>query len=95
MTASLIPMGRSSGLIQPRGLARKERTQIERAGAARAYKVQAIGVITQIALQEVSALSALEGRLISATPLAEERLRLLVDTATGAMASHIARMANE
>ena len=91
---SLVPIGRS-GLVRPRGLPARERIQIERAGAARAYRVQAIGVVSQIALQQVSDLSAMEGRLITATPLAEERLRLIADTAAGAMATHIARMANE
>jgi hypothetical protein len=92
---SLVPVRGNSALVRPRGLASKDRVQIERSAAARAYRVQAASVVGQLAAQEASSLSALEGRLITMTPLAEDRLRLIVDTTVGVMATHIARMANE
>lgn len=57
-----------------------------------AAKVRGLAYVAHVAVTEVAALSAEEGRLISQCPLAEPRLQAIVDTYTGVAAAAIARM---
>lgn len=92
MTSSIVPLGPTSSLTKAGRDSRREIARIERDAIARATKVQAIAAVTHVALHEVARLSAVEGELVKAVPLAEARLASLADTATLAMADHIAKM---
>jgi hypothetical protein len=88
MSAGIVPYG--AGRL-PRAvgqqLARSEQRALVDAG-----EVQAITFVAHVGLHAVAEISDLEGRLIAQTPLAEARLKAIGDTATGAIASEIARM---
>ncbi len=64
----------------------------ERRALVHATEVRAIEFVTRVGLQSIAELSELEGRLIAQTPLAEARLKMLADTAAGAIASELVRM---
>lgn len=57
-----------------------------------AGRVQAAAYVTHVALQQVALLSGEEGRLMQICPLAEPRLKILVDNFTGVAAAEIAGM---
>jgi hypothetical protein len=69
--------------------------QIEQAaynGLTTAAHVQAAAFVTDVSMHYVAALSASEGTLIEMSPLAEPRLKVLVDRFTLVAATDIARM---
>jgi hypothetical protein len=87
-----------SGIVPyegPRRLPRHLSQQLaysERKALAHATEIRAIEFVARVGLQSVAELSELEGRLIAQTPLAEPRLKVIADTAAGAIASEIVRM---
>jgi hypothetical protein len=73
-------------------LASQQMATSERRALVHATEVRAIEFVTRVGLQSIAELSELEGRLIAQTPLAEARLKMLADTAAGAIASELVRM---
>ena len=87
--SSIVPFEGSRRL--PR-LASQQIAGSERRALVHATEVRAIEFVTRVGLQSIAELSELEGRLIAQTPLAEARLKMLADTAAGAIASELMRM---
>ena len=73
-------------------LASQQMAASERRALVHATEVRAIEFVTRVGLQSIAELSELEGRLVAQTPLAEARLKMLADTAAGAIASELVRM---
>jgi hypothetical protein len=73
-------------------LANQQMAASERRALVHATEVRAIEFVARVGLQSIAELSELEGRLIAQTPLAEARLKMLADTAAGAIASELVRM---
>jgi len=61
----------------------------------RARSIQSVGFTTEVAMFTVASLSNLEGELVKQVPLAEPRLDAIVNTATGVIASQLARLARD
>ena len=62
-------------------------------GLEAAARVHAAAFVTQTAMWHTASLSAEEGRLVEMCPLAEPRLKALVDHFTGTACAEIAGMA--
>jgi hypothetical protein len=73
-------------------LASQQMAASERRALVHATEVRAIEFVARVGLQSIAELSELEGRLVAQTPLAEARLKMLADTAAGAIASELVRM---
>ncbi len=87
MASDLVRYSSSARLprLVARDLDRVRSTAIVQVG-----RIQATEFVAEAAMQAVSSLSDLEARLIVQTPLADARLKVIVDTATGAMAAEVA-----
>ena len=89
MSGGLVPY--SPGGRLPKAVARELQLSGSRA-MIEAAQVQAISYVAQRGMQAVADITDYEGRLITQTPLAEPRLKLVADTASGAIAAVVARM---
>ena len=93
MSSELVPFQRP-GLLAPR-LSRQLHNELivtKGQAIARAARVRGVQFVTEEALLAVGSLSELEGRLIQMTPLAEPRLRAIVDLATAAITEEISNI---
>lgn len=80
---------------QPTRLPPRVAREVERAnhgGLIGSARVQAGAYVTHVAMQQVAMLSAEEGQLIDIAPLADRRLKVLVDQFTANAAFEIQRM---
>jgi hypothetical protein len=88
--SAIVPYGSS------RSLAKATNQQLAVA-EARAFvyatEIRAIEFVARVGLQSVADLSDMEGRLIAQVPLAEARLKAIADSAAGAIAAEVIRMA--
>jgi hypothetical protein len=71
---------------------KRQLTYINHRGLTGAAGVRAIEFVTHIGLQAVAEIGDHETRLLAQSPVSEARLKLIADTAAGAIASEIARM---
>ena len=90
MALDIIRYGNQGGAARlPRVVAR-DLDRVRSTALVQAGRIQATEFVAETALHAVAGLSDLEARLIVQTPLADARLKLIVDTATGAMAAEVA-----
>lgn len=61
-------------------------------GAVAAQRVQVVGIVAEVGLRAVAHLSATEAQLVRQNPRADARLSHIVDQATGAIATEVARL---
>jgi len=71
----------------------RELAAIKHGALAQATRIRGIEFVAQEAMFAVAGLSDFEGRLIQMTPLAEPRLKAIVDLATAAMTAEVAGIA--
>lgn len=90
MSANLVP--RSPNRRLPVSVLR-ELDHVRHEALAQAARVRGIEFVAQQALFAVASLSELEGQLLQQVPLAEGRLRTIVDIATAAMTAEVAGIA--
>ncbi len=83
-------LGRSLNRLEAR--TSLEVARVRAAEAVEAAKVEAIGLVSTVALMETAHLSAAEAVLVQRTPHAAGRLRHVADTGTIAMAQVVARL---
>lgn len=88
--------GEGVGLIPSLGrVPRRVVRELDRAGhhaLIAGARIEAAAYVTHQAMQHVAALSAEEGNLIQQCPLAEPRLKAIVDTFAGSAAARVAEV---
>jgi len=68
----------------------KDLDRIRNQALVRAGRVKATEFVTRLSMQAITSLSEEEARCIIQSPLAEPRLKMLVDSATASMAAEVA-----
>ncbi len=80
------------GVIRPNRATGREIDTVKGTALVKAARVEAIGFVTHVALQQLGFLTNLEAQLIEQIPLGEGRYKAIVDVATGAIAAEVAGM---